>query len=70
MNNDDLAQRILEHHKMVVGDKFFEFPEDEARYWFSNSEGTHRNWDLLSNDVKNFYMVMIAVINLGKHKEK
>ena len=47
----ELARRVLEHFKEVVGDRVFDTPLETTKFWFSNFDSGHRQWDLLSKRV-------------------
>lgn len=60
--NEELAVRVIEHYKEIIGDRVFDTPLDAAKYWIANSPSTHGQWDLLGEEVKDFYVLVVTVI--------
>lgn len=58
----ELARRVLEHFKEVVGDRVFDTTLETTKFWFSNFDSSHGQWDLLSKETQDFLVSLVVAI--------
>lgn len=58
----ELARRVLEHFKEVVGDRVFDTTLETTKFWFSNFDSGHGQWDLLAKETQDFLVSLVVAI--------
>ena len=61
------AQKIVDEFKAIEREYWFEDAETLATVWFVRNENFHDNWNLLSTDVQNMW-IMAAQIAMNELK--